>query len=519
MTTKTHDVIVIGAGISGLSSAKLMHEAGLEVIVLEARNRVGGRTLTKRDPSYNYVDVGGSYVGPTQDRILRLSAELGIKTYKVHTGGDYLHYSRGKITRFTGTWPKFRKPFTWLDINNAFRCMDQMIKEIPVSAPWDCPRAEEWDHVTVQQWIDDVCWMIDCKEYVRSFVVAFVAMEPEEISLLWFLWYIRSCESSRRIAQVGNGGQERKFHGGSMQICEGIHRILKDHVKLEHPVSQIKDNGQLVTVTCHDGTTFTSKLVVVAVAPSLYQKIHFEPCLPPLRSQLIQRVPMGSCIKNQVWYERAFWRQRDLNGWSSAADGMTLIGSTVDDCNPDASHPGITGFIMADRARDVCEWTPTERCKATCEYYAKLFGTDEALNPVGYEEFNWMNEEYSGGCYTSTYPPGVMTRFGKDLRKPLGRLRFAGTELATKWAGHMDGAVEAGERAAREVLSALGKIPESKIWQDESEFEGCPGFSFEISVTERAAPSIGGALKCMTFTGVLVVATIIIYKRFGLIIW
>ncbi|ELT97776.1 hypothetical protein CAPTEDRAFT_132857 [Capitella teleta] len=497
---------------AGLSSAKLMHEAGLDVIVLEARNRVGGRTFTKRDPSYNYVDVGGSYVGPTQDKILRLSNELGIKTYKVYMGGSYLHFSKGSVTRFTGTWPKFLNPFAWLDINNAFRYMDKIIKEIPIAAPWDAPRAEEWDHMTVQQWIDAVCWTKAAKEFVRAFVNANVTMEPSEVSLLWFLWYIRSCDSSRRIWEVENGGQERKFQGGSMQISERIHKILNDRVKLEHPVSQIKQDGESVMVTCHDGTTFKAKYLVVAVAPSLYLKMHFEPTLPPLRNQLIQRVPMGSCIKNEVWYEKAFWRQKGINGFSSVADGISLVGNTVDDCKPDGSHPGITGFIMADRARDVCDWTPEERCKATCKFYAKLFGTDEALKPVGYEECNWMAEAYSGGCYTSTYSPGVMTRFGKELRKPFGRLRFAGTETATKWSGYMDGAVEAGERAAREVLFAMGRIAENEVWQEEPEFEECPDVPFNISITERVAPSVGGALKLITFTGVVVIATIA-YQR------
>nr|AIT11918.1 monoamine oxidase [Platynereis dumerilii] len=495
MATDSCDVIVIGAGISGLSAAKLLNEKGVKVIVLEARDRVGGRTYTRRDSSYKYCDVGGSYVGPTQDRIVRLAAELGIKTYKINNTGDYVHFSKGKGTRFQGTWPKFWNPFSWLDVNHLFRKMDQLMEEIPVEQPWNSPHAEEWDNKTMKEFYDETCWTEAAKEFGVAFVNTNVTMEPSEVSMLWFLWYVKSCGTSRRIWEVDNGGQERKFVGGSMQVSEKIADILGSKLKFNEAVYKVSQKEDKVTVECASGKKYAGKYVIMAMSPTLQQKLLYDPPMPPIRSQLIQRVPMGSCIKNYVMYKRPFWREKGMNGFTSAADGIEPVGNTVDDCKPDNTVPALTGFIMGDQARRLSVMTREERYKETLECYARIFGTDEAFDSVGYEEHNWVADPYSGGCYTSTYPPGVMTRFGKEIRKPFGRMFFAGTETAVLWTGYMDGAVEAGERAARESLNAMGMLPEDQIWQVEPMSQDVPTRPLKISTWESVAPSVDSIVR------------------------
>lgn len=494
MSTDTYDVIVVGAGISGLSAAKLLHEKGLRVVVLEGRDRVGGRTYTKRDPSYQYCDVGGSYIGPTQDRIVRLATELGIKTYKINDNGRYVLFSRGSRMKFEGTWPQYWNPFAWLDLNNLFRKMDQLMEEIPVEQPWNSPHAEEWDNKTMKEFYDENCWTQASREFGAAFVTTNVTMEPSEVSMLWFLWYVKSCGSSRRIWEVDNGGQERKFVGGSMQVSERIAEIIGSKLKLSEPVYRICQTDEDITVHCTSGKQYQGKYAILALSPTLQQKLIYEPPMPALRSQFIQRVPMGSVIKNNVYYKRAFWREKGMNGFSTAADGIEPVGNTVDDCKPDNSMPAITGFIMGDQARRLSQKTKEERHKETIECYARIFGTNEALESVGYEEHNWLADPFSGGCYTGTYPPGVMTRFGKEIRKPFGRLFFGGTETAVLWTGYMDGAVEAGERAARESLNALGLIPQDQVWQTEPPSQIVPTRPINVSLWERVAPSVDGVI-------------------------
>uniref|UniRef100_A0A8B9MGU5 monoamine oxidase n=1 Tax=Accipiter nisus TaxID=211598 RepID=A0A8B9MGU5_9AVES len=192
------------AQMKSLSAAKLLSESGVSVVVLEARNRVGGRTFTIRNNQVNYVDVGGSYVGPTQNRILRLAKELGIETYKVNVEGHIIHY-KGKSRFFTGISPSTWNPLVYLDYNNFWRTMDKLGKEIPLEAPWDAPHAEEWDKMTMQELINKICWTKAAKEFATFFVNVNVTSEPHEVSALWFLWYVRQCGGTARIFSITNG--------------------------------------------------------------------------------------------------------------------------------------------------------------------------------------------------------------------------------------------------------------------------------------------------------------------------
>ncbi|XP_056436116.1 amine oxidase [flavin-containing] [Gadus chalcogrammus] len=509
MTTpnNTYDVIVIGAGISGLSAAKLLKESGLNPLVLEARDRVGGRTFTVRNREVKYVDLGGAYVGPTQNRILRLAKEYGIDTYKVNEVENLLHHHQGKSHGFKGTFPTMWNPLALMDMNNLFKKMDEMGLEIPREAPWRAPHAEEWDKMSMETLFKKLCWTRTARRFATLFVNANVTSEPHEVSALWFLWYIKQCGGIMRIFSTTNGGQERKFVGGSGQISEGMARELGDQVLLQSPVSSIDQSGVLVAVETLDHRTYMGNYVIVATPPALNLKMHFNPALPPLRNQLINRVPMGSVIKCMVYYKENFWRKMGFCGTMIIEDEESPIGLTLDDTKPDGSVPAIMGFILARKCRKLSVLSKEERLKKICELYAKVLGTEEALHPIHYEEKNWCEEQYSGGCYTAYYPPGILTQFGRVLREPVDRLFFAGTETATEWSGYMEGAVQSGERAAREILHAMGKIPQNQIWQEEPESLDVVPRPFEETFVERHMPSVGGFLKFLGFTAFLSVAT------------
>ncbi|KAG7257159.1 hypothetical protein CRUP_035311, partial [Coryphaenoides rupestris] len=268
------------------------------------------------------------------------------------------------------------------------------------------------------------------------------------------------------------GQEERKFVGGSSQISEGMARELGELVKLQSPVCSI--DQVLVAVETRDHQTYMGQYVIVATPPALNLKMHFNPELPPLRNQLINRVPMGSVIKCMVYYKENFWRRMVVSSASSSS--LTFC------CR----------FILARKCRKLCVLTKEERLKKICEIYAKVLGTEDALHPVHYEEKNWV------------------------LREPVDKLFFAGTETATEWSGYMEGAVQAGERAAREILHAVGKIPRSKICQDEPESKDVPALPFDKSFWERNLPSVGGFLKFVGFTTFL--GTLFVQKREGVII-
>uniref|UniRef100_A0A8D1F3E7 Amine oxidase n=1 Tax=Sus scrofa TaxID=9823 RepID=A0A8D1F3E7_PIG len=488
------DVVVIGGGISGLSAAKLLNEYGINVLVLEARDRVGGRTYTVRNENVDYVDVGGAYVGPTQNRILRLSKELGLETYKVNVNECLVQYVKGKSYPFRGAFPPVWNPIAYLDYNNLWRTMDDMGKKIPADAPWESPHAEEWDKMTMKDLIDKICWTKTAKRFASLFVNINVTSEPHEVSALWFLWYVKQCGGTTRIFSVTNGGQERKFVGGSGQVSERIMHLLGDRVKLRCPVTYVDQSGDNIIVETLNHELYECQYVISAIPPTLTAKIHFRPELPSERNQLIQRLPMGAIIKCMMYYKEAFWKKKNYCGCMIIEDEEAPISITLDDTKPDGSLPAIMGK------------------RKICELYAKVLGSQEALHPVHYEEKNWCEEQYSAGCYTTYFPPGIMTQYGRVIRQPVGRIFFAGTETATQWSGYMEGAVEAGERAAREILNALGKVSKKDIWLREPESEDVPAFEITRTFWERNLPSVTGLLKIIGFSTSVTALWLAVYK-------
>ncbi|XP_077001731.1 amine oxidase [flavin-containing] A isoform X2 [Tamandua tetradactyla] len=506
------DVVVIGGGISGLSAAKLLAEHGANVLVLEARDRVGGRTYTVRNEHVNYVDVGGAYVGPTQNRILRLSKELGLQTYKVNVNERLIQYVKGKSYPFRGAFPPVWNPIAYLDYNNLWRTMDNMGKEIPTDAPWQAPHAEEWDKMTMKDLINKICWTKTAKQFASLFVNINVTSEPHEVSALWFLWYVKQCGGTTRIFSVTNGGQERKFVGGSGQVSERIMDLLGDCVKLKRPVTYIDQSGDNIIVETLNHELYECRYVISAIPPALTAKIHFRPELPAERNQLIQRLPMGAIIKCMMYYKEAFWKKKDYCGCMIIEDEEAPISITLDDTKPDGSLPAIMGFILARKANQLAKLHKEIRKRKICELYAKVLESQEALQPVHYEEKNWCEEQYSGGCYTAYFPPGIMTQYGSVLRQPVGKIYFAGTETATQWSGYMEGAVEAGERAAREVLNALGKVAKKDIWVEEPESKDVPAVEITHSFWEKNLPSVAGLLKIIGFSTTIAALWIVVYK-------
>ncbi|XP_063811696.1 amine oxidase [flavin-containing]-like isoform X2 [Pseudophryne corroboree] len=411
-------------------------------------------------------------------------------------------------------------PIVYLDYNNLWRTMDEMGKEIPNEAPWMAPHAGEWDKITMKELIDKLCWTNTAKKFATLFVNVNVTSEPHEVSALWFLWYVKQCGGTTRIFSTSNGGQERKFVGGAGQISEKMAEQLQGRVKLQSPVVRIDQSVDIVRLETMAHEVFEAKYVISAIPPCLCMKIHFNPELPPLRNQLISRVPMGSVIKCMVYYKEAFWRKKDYCGSMIIQDEDAPIGLTLDDTKPDGTVPAIMGFILARKSRRLVHLTKDERKRKICELYAKVLDSEDALHPVHYEEKNWCDEQYSGGCYTAYFPPGILTQYGRVLRQPFGRIFFAGTETATEWSGYLEGAIQAGERAVREILFDLGKIPESDIWMPEPQSLDIPALPIATTFWERSLPSVESLLKLLGFSALLTstaALSVMIYQK-GLLI-
>ncbi|QSO50500.1 flavin monoamine oxidase family protein [Alicyclobacillus curvatus] len=444
------DVIVIGGGLAGLTAAMRLQEQGVDVLVLEARDRVGGRLFTQASSAGIPLDVGGQWIGPGQQRITTLAEEVEAHTFFTYNQGDNLEYRQGENKRYSGAIA-VSAPLVAAEIVETMLVLSMMSEDIPLDAPWHAPNAREWDSLTAHSWIAQNVSSASVVEWITLAIRAVFACEPRDISLLHLLFYIRSGGNLNELVSVRSGAQERRFSEGAQIVPIRLAERLGDKVLLNCPVRQIQQDEHGVLVV-GDGFTVHGKEVVVAIPPTLAGRIQYAPRLPAIRDQLMQRVPMGSVIKVQCIYDKPFWREQNLTG--QVASDLGPIQVTFDN-SPDSGELGVLlGFIEGDNARMWWERSLDERKAAVLDCFIRYFGI-QAATPLEYVEKFWGDEEYSRGCYAGYMPPGVWTVYGEALRRPIGRIHWAGTETATRWFGYMDGAVESGERVAGEVLEKL----------------------------------------------------------------
>jgi monoamine oxidase len=449
--TAAADVVVVGAGLAGLSAARRLVDAGAEVVVLEARDRVGGRTLTLPSADGTPIDHGGQWIGPTQHRIAALAERVGLTTYPSYERGLNTEFRDGRAHRFQGQLPDGGgDPATAVAIGQAIRELDAMAGRVPLEAPWTAEHALVWDSQTVETWLQARVPAERARAWLRGAIRGTLAAEPRDLSLLHTLFVIGSAGGLATLLATGGGAQERRFHQGAQTISIRLAESLGGRVVLGAP-AQVVRHGEAGVVVEADGRAVSAGRAIVAVPPALAGRIAYRPALPGWRNQLTQRVPMGSVIKVHAIYEEPFWRSEGLSGLAVSDSGPVRV---VYDNSPEDGSPGVlVGFIEGEQARAWARRDRADRRAGILACLADYFG-ERAGRPRELLERSWADEEFSGGCYAGYFPPGVWTSFGQALREPIGRLHWAGTETATVWTSYMEGAVQSGERAADEVLAA-----------------------------------------------------------------
>ena len=445
------DVVVVGAGLAGLAAARALTARGASVAVLEARDRVGGRTLNHDIGDGKVVEVGGQWIGPGQDRLAALARELGVETFPTYaTGHNLLEYG-GSVRRYRGTIPRIN-PAVLADVQQAQTRLNRLARKVPLDAPWEAPNASKLDGQTMATWMRRNMATSSGRMLLELGIEAVWAAQPEDMSLLHVLFYIHSAGSLELLFDTEGGAQQDRFVGGSQRIALRMAEELgEERVGLGAPVRRIEHGADGVTVRADD-VVARGRRAIVAIAPTLAGRIAYDPPLPGYRDQLTQRMPLGTVAKCMAIYSEPFWRSDGLTGQATSETGPVRL--TFDNSPPDGSPGVLLGFLEGRHARELGRVRPDERRSAVIDSFTRLFGP-RAATPDDYVERLWAEEEWTRGCYGCHMPTGGWTNYGPALREPIGPLHWAGAEYSTVWNGYMDGAVRSGEAAAAAALQRL----------------------------------------------------------------
>ena len=450
-------VVVVGAGLAGLTAAVDLADAGADVTVLEARGRVGGR-MRGIPLSPNVVaDGGAAYLGVRHTELLAMVREYGLALASTEMTGKSTFLVADRRTTTGSRVP----PLDAVALGGLFDRLEDLVSGVCCDAPWRSPQADHLDRLTAARWLDGEIEHPDAKTFLPLFLGEMMAADPAAISVLHMAFYLRSGGGIRYLNAFEGGAQQWRIDGGAHLLCEALANRLGDRVLLGRPVSAIEQySDEVVVHTIPDAgrARFVHRAdrVVVAVPPLLAQQIEFNPGLRAPRATAA--TGRGCAVKVQLSYPAPLWREQGLSGWSVSTHGPLL--STVDDSPPDGSAGILTGFVTGAAASIFSGLSSAQQRTAALEHTGRLF--PELPPPTRCTVTDWLAEKYSRGCYAALFGPGDWLRLGPTLTAPHDRVHWAGTETSTEFFGLMEGAIRSGRRVAAELIHGAASPTDSR---------------------------------------------------------
>lgn len=448
MNTIARDVVVIGAGAAGLTAANELKKAGLSVVVLEARDRVGGRLWTDVVDGA-MLEVGGQWVSPDQDALKETLAELGLETYSRYREGESVYIGRdGELTRFTGEiFPV--APETEREIVRLIEVLDGLVAQVDPDKPWEHPDAEALDRISFEAWLEGQTDDQEARDNIALFIAGAMLTKPAyAFSTLQALLMAASAGSFSNLVDADFILDERVV-GGLQQVPLLLAERLGEDVRLGHPVHTIEwgENGAMVLTD--GGLVVRARHAILAHAPILYPWIEFTPPLPRLKQQMHQHISMGFVIKVHAVYDRPFWREQGLSG--TAFSPYEISHEAYDNTNHGDERGTLVGFVSDRNADDLFRVSAEERKERILESLSHYYGP-EAKTPLVYFESDWGAEEWTRGAYAASFDLGGLHRYGADLRTPVGPIHFACSDMAGAGYQHVDGAIRMGRLVASRIV-------------------------------------------------------------------
>ncbi|PRY11171.1 flavin monoamine oxidase family protein [Kineococcus rhizosphaerae] len=444
------DVVVVGAGPAGLNAARHLTRAGRDVVVLEARDRVGGRTHTEEHDGVT-LEIGGQWVSPDQTELLGLLDEIGLQTYpRYREGGSVFIGADGVRTQYEGTTFPVADS-TAKEITRLTELMDDLAASVGASEPWAHPRARELDTISFQDWLRRQSDDEEAVTAVALFIAGAMLTKPAHaFSTLQAVLMAASAGSFTNLTDECFI-LDRRVVGGMQSVSQHLAAELGDRVHLATPVRTIRQDEDGVVVES-DRVTVRAQRVVVAVPPPLFSRISYDPPLPRRQHQMHQHLSMGLVIKVHATYATPFWREAGLSG--TCFGTSTLVQEVYDNTIHGDDRGTLVAFVSDEKADAVFALPEAERRAAILASIAQFLG-DQALEPVAYYESDWGSEEWTRGAYAASFDLGGLARYGADQRTPVGRIHWACSDLAAEGYQHVDGALRSGRAAAADVAELL----------------------------------------------------------------
>jgi monoamine oxidase len=441
-------VVVVGAGLAGLTAATALIRAGADVTVLEARNRTGGRVHGRTVGQGVTIDAGAAYLGSRHTELLASLQEYGLGTATTNTGGNSTFLLDGHLT----TNPYRIPPLNPVALGALFDRLEDLIAQVPQHRPWAAAAAQRLDRTTVAQWIDDDLSHPDEKAFFPLFLGEMMAADPRLISVLHMAFYLKSGGGLQYLNAFEGGAQQWRVAGGAHRLCDAMAEKIGDRLKFGYEVTAIEQTAECAVIhgiarSDDRRRQHRADRVVVAVPPRMAQRIEYRPGLCNPRAT--EATGRGCAVKVHLIYPEPLWRGSGLSGWSVSSQGPLL--STVDDSPADGAAGVLTGFVTGIPAQSFAAAAPWEQRAAVMEHVKRLFPSLPA--PSDFLITDWINAKYSQGCYAALYGPGDWMRLGPTATVPHGRVHWAGTETSMEYFGLMEGAIRSGKRVAAELIS------------------------------------------------------------------
>lgn len=470
-TLRESDVAVIGAGPSGLTAAEELRRAGKSVTVLEARERVGGRTWSQVIDGA-FLEIGGQWISPDQTELIRLVEELGLQTYSRYREGENIYRAPdGTLHRYSGEMFPVGEQ-TRREMERLIEIMDGLAAEIGATEPWAHPRARELDTVSFHQWLREQSSDEEACENIGLFIAGAMLTKPSHaFSTLQAVLMAASAGSFSHLVDE-DFILDQRVVGGMQSVSEALaERIGSENILLGHPVRVLRwqedDPEYPVLVEAEEfseagvatgaGVMVRAKHVVVAVPPNLYSRISYVPALDRRQMQMHQHQSLGLVIKVHAVYDRPFWREQGLSGTCFNSTG--LVTEVYDNTNvlretgQEDPRGTLVGFVSDEMADAMFRLDEDQRREAILEGLAELLG-EEARHPEVFYLSDWGAEEWTRGAYAASYDLGGLHRYGADQTTPVGPIRWSCSDLAAEGYQHVDGAVRMGRRTAQDILEA-----------------------------------------------------------------